>query len=93
MNELEIQRKQGKKSSRVVWERKIRQLTKINPHRGGGELRRKGRRRADEQMGLNPENPTWRKKKDGAEKERPDWRNTRRSAATQTEKGIKISRC
>jgi len=44
MNELEIQRKEGKKSSRMVWGKKIRQATKINPRRGGGEpLRRKGR--------------------------------------------------
>jgi len=43
MNELEIQRKEGKKSSRMVWGKKIRQATKINPRWGGGELRRKGR--------------------------------------------------
>jgi len=72
MNELEIQRKQGKKSSRLVWEERSgrqRKLTRVAAAASSDE--KVERRRADEQLG-----------------ERADWRNTRRSAAaTQTEKG------
>jgi len=53
MNELEIQRKQGKKSSRLVWEERSgrqRKLTRVGAAASSDE--KVERRRADEQQGV-----------------------------------------
>jgi len=53
MNELEIQRKQGKKSSRLVWEERSgrqRKLTRVGAAASSDE--KVERRRADEQLGV-----------------------------------------